>query len=92
MAAMNVTTLTVQPAGWNQMVENHKKAKVILEKHGARNVRLLAPVALQDSCVGSTSTVIATCSEAAGNGRWQACVVSGCDVGRHGGTMNAIAR
>jgi len=45
MAALDVTTLTVQPAGWNQMVENHKKAKVILEKHGARNVRLLAPVA-----------------------------------------------
>jgi hypothetical protein len=46
MAVINVTTLRVNSAeGWGQMVANHNKAKVILEKYGARNVRLLVPVA-----------------------------------------------
>jgi hypothetical protein len=45
MGVMNVTTLTAQPGGWDQLVENTQKAKVILEKYGARNVRLLAPIA-----------------------------------------------
>lgn len=44
MAVTNVTTLTVKPGGWDDMMENTKKAKVILEKHGAKNVRLLVPV------------------------------------------------
>jgi hypothetical protein len=44
MPVTNVTTLTVQPGGWDDMLENVKKAKAILEKHGARNVRLMVPV------------------------------------------------
>jgi hypothetical protein len=45
MPVINVTTLTVQSAeGWGQMVQNHNKAKVLLEKYGARNVRLLVPI------------------------------------------------
>ena len=44
MTVMNVATLTVQRPGWDLMMENSKKAKVILEKHGAKNVRLLGPV------------------------------------------------
>jgi hypothetical protein len=44
MPVTNVTTLTVQPGGWDDMLENVKKAKVILERHGGRNVRLMVPV------------------------------------------------
>jgi hypothetical protein len=44
MPVTNVTTLTVKPGGWDEMMENVKKAKVILERHGGRNVRLLVPV------------------------------------------------
>ena len=41
----NVTTITVHDlAGWDLMMENTKKAKAILEKHGAKNVRLLVPL------------------------------------------------
>jgi hypothetical protein len=46
MAVINVTTLRTHSAeGWGQMVENHAKAKAILEKHGGRNVRLIVPIA-----------------------------------------------
>jgi hypothetical protein len=45
MAVMSVTTMTVKPGGWDKMVEDAKKAKVILEKYGAQNVRLIAEVA-----------------------------------------------
>ena len=44
MPVTNVTTLTVQAGGWDDMVENCKKAKAILERHGGRNVRLMVPV------------------------------------------------
>ena len=44
MAVISVTTLTVGP-GWDQFMDDQKKAKAILEKHGAKNVRLLAEVA-----------------------------------------------
>jgi hypothetical protein len=45
MAVTNVTTITVHDlAGWDLMMENSKKAKVVLEKHGAKNVRLLVPI------------------------------------------------
>jgi hypothetical protein len=45
MTVTNVTTLTVQPDGWDQMMENTKAANKIMEKYGARNARLLLPVA-----------------------------------------------
>jgi hypothetical protein len=44
MPVTNVTTLTVRPGGWDETVENCKKAKAILERHGGRNVRLMVPV------------------------------------------------
>ena len=44
MAVISVTTLTVGP-DWDKFLEDQKKAKAILERHGARNVRLLAEVA-----------------------------------------------
>ena len=44
MPVTNVTTLTVKPGGWDDMLENSKKAKKILEKHGGRNVRLMVPI------------------------------------------------
>ena len=45
MPVTNVTTLTItKPGGWDDMLENTKKAKAILERHGARNVRLMVPV------------------------------------------------
>jgi hypothetical protein len=44
MAVVNVTTMTVKPGGWTKMVEDSKKAKAILEKYGAKNVRLLVPI------------------------------------------------
>ena len=44
MPVTNVTTLTVNPGGWDEMMENTKKAKVILERHGGRNVRLMVPI------------------------------------------------
>lgn len=45
MAVTNVTTITVQDlAGWDLMMENCAKSKVILERYGARNVRLLVPI------------------------------------------------
>ena len=39
-----MTTLTIKPGGWDDMLENVKKAKAILERHGGRNVRLMVPV------------------------------------------------
>jgi hypothetical protein len=45
MAVISVTTLTVAPDRWEQFVEDNKKSKAILERHGARGVRLLAEVA-----------------------------------------------
>jgi len=44
MPVTNVTTLTVQAGGWDDMLENVKTAKAILERHGGRNVRLMVPV------------------------------------------------
>ena len=37
MTVTNVTTLTVQPDGWDQMMENTKAANKIMEKYGAPN-------------------------------------------------------
>jgi hypothetical protein len=44
MAVISVTTLTVG-ANWDKFLEDQKKSKAILEKHGARNVRLLGEIA-----------------------------------------------
>ena len=40
MPVTNVTTLTVKPGGWDEMRENTKKAKAILEKHGRNSQEL----------------------------------------------------
>jgi hypothetical protein len=45
MAVINVTTLTVAPDRWEQFIGDNKKSKAILERHGAKAVRLLAEVA-----------------------------------------------
>ena len=44
MAVISVATLT-SGDNWEQFLEANKTAKAILEKYGAKNVRLLAPVA-----------------------------------------------
>jgi len=45
MNVISVTTMKVAAGGWDQTVGNHVKAKPILERHGAQNVRLLVPLA-----------------------------------------------
>jgi hypothetical protein len=42
MAVVNVTTFTVRPDRFEDALADNRKAKAILEKHGARNVRVLA--------------------------------------------------
>jgi hypothetical protein len=44
MAVISVATLTVGDGRWEDFLDSNKKAKAILEKYGAKNVRLLAPV------------------------------------------------
>jgi len=45
MAVVSVTTLTVVADRWDQFIDDNKKSKAILERHGAKKVRLLAEVA-----------------------------------------------
>jgi len=45
MAVVNVSTITVADGRWEQFLEDSKKAHVIMEKYGAKNVRILAEVA-----------------------------------------------
>jgi hypothetical protein len=52
MAVISVATITVAPGRWDEFIEGSKKAKTMLEKHGAKNVRLLAELA---GAVGSTA-------------------------------------
>jgi hypothetical protein len=42
MAVVSVTTLSVKPDRYEDFLETTRKAKTILEKSGARNLRLLA--------------------------------------------------
>jgi hypothetical protein len=42
MAVVTVATVTVKPDQFEEFVENARKGKAINEKHGAKNVRLLA--------------------------------------------------
>ena len=44
MAVISVATLTAGDS-WEAFLDSNKKSKIILEKYGAKNVRLLAPVA-----------------------------------------------
>ncbi len=44
MTVVNTTTLTFTAGGWDKLVEDVTKSKAILERHGAKNVRLLVPV------------------------------------------------
>ena len=44
MAVISVATLTAGD-NWEAFLDSNKQAKVILEKYGAKNVRLLAPIA-----------------------------------------------
>jgi len=41
VTVLNVSGLTVKPDRYEDFVTTTRKAKAILEKHGARNVRLL---------------------------------------------------
>ena len=42
MTVISVTTIPVQPdAPWDETLATHKQAKTILERHGAKNVRLM---------------------------------------------------
>ena len=41
MAVVSVATMTLQPGGYAAFTELHKKSKAILERCGAKNVRLL---------------------------------------------------
>src|SRR5215472_14248449 len=42
MAVVSATTMTVKPDRYEDFLETTRKAKVVLEKCGARNVRLMA--------------------------------------------------
>jgi hypothetical protein len=41
MAVTQVATLTLKPDGYQALLDQHRKAKAILERCGARNVRLM---------------------------------------------------
>ena len=45
MAVISVGTITVADGRWDEFIEDNKKSKAILERYGAKNVRLLAEVA-----------------------------------------------
>ena len=45
MTVLSVTTLNLAGGRWDEFVESQKTSKAILEKHGAKNVRLLAEIA-----------------------------------------------
>jgi hypothetical protein len=59
MAVVSVTTLTVKPDRYEDFLETTRKAKAILEKSGAKNVRLLAALT-----AGEASGSLATTWEA----------------------------
>jgi hypothetical protein len=59
MAVVSVTTLTVKPDRYEDFLETSRKAKAILEKSGAKNVRLLAALT-----AGEASGSLATTWEA----------------------------
>jgi hypothetical protein len=42
MAVVSVTTLTVKPDRFEDYLEDTRKVKALVEKHGSKNVRLLA--------------------------------------------------
>jgi len=42
MTVVSVTTLTVKPDRYEDFLAMNRKSKAILEKHGAKNVRLMA--------------------------------------------------
>jgi hypothetical protein len=52
MAVISVATITVAPGRWDEFVDGSRKAKAILEKLGAKNVRLLGELA---GAVGSSA-------------------------------------
>ena len=45
MAVISVSAITVAPDRWDEFMADSKKAHVIMEKYGAKNVRILAEVA-----------------------------------------------
>ena len=44
MAVTQVVTLTLKPDGYQAFLEQHSKAKAVLERCGARNVRLMGTI------------------------------------------------
>jgi hypothetical protein len=44
MAVISVSTLTLKPDGYQALVETHRKAKAVLERCGAKNVRLMGTI------------------------------------------------
>jgi len=58
MAVISVATLTIGDS-WEAFLESNKKAKAILERYGAKNVRLLAPVAGAETSGTFHSTCVA---------------------------------
>jgi hypothetical protein len=44
MAVIAASTLTLRPGAYEAFLEHHRKAKVVLERCGARNVRLMGSI------------------------------------------------
>jgi hypothetical protein len=56
MAVVSVTTLTSKPDRYEDLLADIRKAKAILEKSGARNVRLLAALTAGEATGSLAST------------------------------------
>ena len=61
MAVVTVATMTIKPDRMEDYLDNARKSKAIMEKHGAKNVRLLAAVV-----AGEATGTLAFISEADG--------------------------
>jgi hypothetical protein len=67
MAAVAVTTLAVKPDRWEDFLGDTRKAKSIMEKCGARNVRVLAGLVAGEAT--GTVTFLYEADDFAGYGR-----------------------
>jgi hypothetical protein len=59
MAVTQVATLTLKPDSYQALLEQHRKAKAVLERCGARNVRLMGTI-----LAGAASGTLAVSFEA----------------------------
>ena len=57
MAVVSVTTLMVKPDRLEDFLDTARKSKAILEKHGGRNIRLLAALVAGEA----TGSFVTTC-------------------------------